>query len=88
MLQARSSGQSIEMRRSADDLGVLGRSMSGENPLPAVAKQATEGIADVRATHRLDVHPTFLLGKNARPQQFGPPDPSCYGVALILKLKL
>jgi hypothetical protein len=78
MLQARSSGQSIEMRRSADYLGVLGRSMSGQNPLPAVAKQTTEGIADVRATHRLDVHPTFLLGKNARPQQFGPPDASCY----------
>ena len=60
MLQASSSGQSIEMRRSADYLGVLGRSMSGQNPLPAVAKQATEGIADVRATHRLDVHPNVF----------------------------
>jgi hypothetical protein len=34
--------------------------MSGQNPLPAVAKQATEGIADVRATHRLDVHPNVF----------------------------
>src|ERR1035441_6678337 len=27
----------------------LGRSRSGQNPLPAVAKQATEGIADVQS---------------------------------------
>jgi hypothetical protein len=51
MSQARSSGQSIEMRRSADYLGFLGRSRSVQNPLPAVAPKATDGLRTSRANH-------------------------------------
>ena len=41
--------------------------------------KAGDGGLLMTRNQRLDVHPTFLLGKNARPQQFGPPDASCYG---------
>jgi hypothetical protein len=74
MSQARSSGQSIEMRRSADYLGFLGRSRSVQNPLPAVAPKATDGVADVQSqSHEpapswrpVALAPEVLLGKNAR----------------------
>jgi hypothetical protein len=46
----------------------LGRSRSGQNPLSAVAKQATEGIVDVpEQPTGSTLKPKVLLGKNARP---------------------
>jgi hypothetical protein len=88
MLQARSSGQSIEMRRSADYLGVLGRSMSGQNPLPAVASRRRWGL-------RMSEQPTgststqrFYSVKMLDRSNSGPQTPLVMDVALILKLKL